>query len=184
MHTLLGLLELEMYDDAVEFAGEVAGDHRVTAEQITERTQDRFSPPAGRQAPRSRASAEWPRVWDRNGSGPAGRPRGLERSSGTCRQRPRPAAGRPRAVEVELQDERRPAVPAERAPGMKSKRETQSPPYARPREERSPWPLRSAAVRTAGRRRRGSAPDERVSATVPPSRHRPIWSSGGAHPAQ
>ncbi|WP_436954665.1 ATP-binding protein [Streptomyces sp. SudanB182_2057] len=40
MHTLLGLLELEMYDDAVEFVGEVVGDHRATAEQITERIQD------------------------------------------------------------------------------------------------------------------------------------------------
>lgn len=40
MHTLLGLLELEMYDDAVEFVGEVVVDHRVTAEQITERIQD------------------------------------------------------------------------------------------------------------------------------------------------
>ncbi|WP_053138250.1 sensor histidine kinase [Streptomyces ambofaciens] len=40
MHTLLGLLELEMYDDAVEFVGEVVADHRVTAEQITERIQD------------------------------------------------------------------------------------------------------------------------------------------------
>ncbi|MDQ0993500.1 sensor histidine kinase [Streptomyces sp. V3I7] len=40
MHTLLGLLELEMYDDAVEFVGEVVGDHRVTAEQITEKIQD------------------------------------------------------------------------------------------------------------------------------------------------
>ncbi|MGW4564332.1 ATP-binding protein [Streptomyces sp. NPDC004561] len=40
MHTVLGLLELEMYDDAVEFVGEVVGDHRVTAEQVTERIQD------------------------------------------------------------------------------------------------------------------------------------------------
>ncbi|MFI8946835.1 ATP-binding protein [Streptomyces sp. NPDC053750] len=40
MHTLLGLLELEMYDDAMEFVGEVVGDHRATAEQITERIQD------------------------------------------------------------------------------------------------------------------------------------------------
>ncbi|TWV57256.1 sensor histidine kinase [Streptomyces misionensis] len=40
MHTLLGLLELEMYDDAVEFVGEVVGDHRVTAEQITEKIHD------------------------------------------------------------------------------------------------------------------------------------------------
>jgi two-component system CitB family sensor kinase len=40
MHTLLGLLELEMYDDAVEYVGEVVGDHRATAEQITERVPD------------------------------------------------------------------------------------------------------------------------------------------------
>ncbi|MFF8103706.1 ATP-binding protein [Streptomyces sp. NPDC016640] len=40
MHTLLGLLELEMYDDAVEFVGEVVGDHRVTSEQVTERIRD------------------------------------------------------------------------------------------------------------------------------------------------
>ncbi|MFE3165500.1 ATP-binding protein [Streptomyces sp. NPDC059224] len=40
MHTLLGLLELEMYDDAVDFVGEVVGDHRVTAEQVTEKIHD------------------------------------------------------------------------------------------------------------------------------------------------
>ncbi|WP_320774150.1 sensor histidine kinase [Streptomyces sp. CRN 30] len=40
MHTLLGLLELRMYDDAVAFVGEVVGDHRATAEQITERIGD------------------------------------------------------------------------------------------------------------------------------------------------
>ncbi|MFJ6529512.1 ATP-binding protein [Streptomyces longwoodensis] len=40
MHTLLGLLELEMFDDAVEFVGEVVGDHRVTAEQVTEKVHD------------------------------------------------------------------------------------------------------------------------------------------------
>ncbi len=40
MHTLLGLLELEMYDDAVEYVGEVVGDHRATAEQVTEKIQD------------------------------------------------------------------------------------------------------------------------------------------------
>ncbi|MEV2215734.1 sensor histidine kinase [Streptomyces sp. NPDC050997] len=40
MHTLLGLLELEMYEDAVEFVGEVVGDHRVTAEQVTEKIHD------------------------------------------------------------------------------------------------------------------------------------------------
>ncbi len=40
MHTLLGLLELEMYDDAVEFVDEVVGDHRITAEQVTEKVHD------------------------------------------------------------------------------------------------------------------------------------------------
>ncbi|PZH14551.1 histidine kinase [Streptomyces sp. NTH33] len=40
MHTLLGLLELEMYDDAVEFVGEVVGDHRATTEQVTGKIQD------------------------------------------------------------------------------------------------------------------------------------------------
>ncbi|WP_258193187.1 ATP-binding protein [Streptomyces sp. MA5143a] len=40
MHTLLGLLELEMYDEAVDFVGEVVGDHRATAEQVTERIHD------------------------------------------------------------------------------------------------------------------------------------------------
>lgn len=40
MHTLLGLLELEMYDDAVEFVGEVVGDHRATSEQVAEKIRD------------------------------------------------------------------------------------------------------------------------------------------------
>ncbi|MET8896268.1 sensor histidine kinase [Streptomyces albogriseolus] len=40
MHTLLGLLELEMYEEAVEFVGEVVGDHRATSEQVTERIRD------------------------------------------------------------------------------------------------------------------------------------------------
>jgi two-component system CitB family sensor kinase len=40
MHTVLGLLELERYDDAVDFVGEVVGDHRATAEQVTEKIQD------------------------------------------------------------------------------------------------------------------------------------------------
>ncbi len=40
MHTLLGLLELEMYDEAVEFVAEVVGAHRATAEQVTERVGD------------------------------------------------------------------------------------------------------------------------------------------------
>ncbi|MEZ7006571.1 ATP-binding protein [Streptomyces sp. AD55] len=40
MHTLLGLLELEMYEEAVEFVGEAVGDHRATAEQIAERVRD------------------------------------------------------------------------------------------------------------------------------------------------
>ncbi|GAB7104969.1 sensor histidine kinase [Streptomyces phaeofaciens JCM 4814] len=40
LHTLLGLLELEMYDDAVDFVGEVVGAHRATAEQVTEKIED------------------------------------------------------------------------------------------------------------------------------------------------
>ncbi|MGW1036283.1 sensor histidine kinase [Streptomyces antibioticus] len=40
MHTLLGLLELERYDDAAEFVGEVVGEHRATAEQVAERIED------------------------------------------------------------------------------------------------------------------------------------------------
>ncbi|WP_413759220.1 ATP-binding protein [Streptomyces sp. MMBL 11-3] len=40
MHTLLGLLELEMFDDAVEFVGEVVGDQRATAEQVTGKIHD------------------------------------------------------------------------------------------------------------------------------------------------
>ncbi|MBQ1089808.1 sensor histidine kinase [Streptomyces sp. B93] len=40
MHTLLGLLELEMYDDAAEFVGEVVGEHRATAEEVAERIRD------------------------------------------------------------------------------------------------------------------------------------------------
>ncbi|MEW2633547.1 sensor histidine kinase [Streptomyces sp. NPDC048389] len=40
LHTLLGLLELEMYEEAVEFVTEVVGVHRTTAEQVTERVHD------------------------------------------------------------------------------------------------------------------------------------------------
>ncbi|MEU3948200.1 sensor histidine kinase [Streptomyces sp. NPDC029526] len=40
MHTLLGLLELEWYDEAVAFVAEVVGAHRATAEQVTERVGD------------------------------------------------------------------------------------------------------------------------------------------------
>ncbi|MEV7084354.1 sensor histidine kinase [Streptomyces sp. NPDC093085] len=40
MHTLLGLLELGLYEEAAEFVTEVAGVHRATAEQITERIHD------------------------------------------------------------------------------------------------------------------------------------------------
>ncbi|MFE6287360.1 ATP-binding protein [Streptomyces sp. NPDC057877] len=40
MHTLLGLLELEMYDDAAAFVGEVVGEHRATAEEVAERIGD------------------------------------------------------------------------------------------------------------------------------------------------
>ncbi|MFJ4918324.1 ATP-binding protein [Streptomyces sp. NPDC088725] len=40
LHTLLGLLELEMHEEAVEFVTEVVGVHRATAEQITDRVHD------------------------------------------------------------------------------------------------------------------------------------------------
>ncbi|MEU8674936.1 sensor histidine kinase [Streptomyces sp. NPDC048560] len=40
LHTLLGLLELEMHDDAMEYITEVVGVHRATAEQVTERVND------------------------------------------------------------------------------------------------------------------------------------------------
>ncbi|WP_449341832.1 sensor histidine kinase [Streptomyces argenteolus] len=40
LHTLLGLLELEMYEDAMEFVTEVVGVHRATAEQVTEKVHD------------------------------------------------------------------------------------------------------------------------------------------------
>ncbi|MET9512678.1 sensor histidine kinase [Streptomyces flavidovirens] len=40
MHTLLGLLELGMHEEAVQFVTEVAGVHRATAEQITEKIHD------------------------------------------------------------------------------------------------------------------------------------------------
>ncbi|MFJ2116687.1 sensor histidine kinase, partial [Streptomyces sp. NPDC087850] len=40
MHTVLGLLELGMYEEAAEFVTEVVGVHRITAEEITERIHD------------------------------------------------------------------------------------------------------------------------------------------------
>jgi two-component system CitB family sensor kinase len=40
MHTLLGLLELGLHQEAVEFVTEVVGGHRATAEQVTERVRD------------------------------------------------------------------------------------------------------------------------------------------------
>ncbi|MEV5509320.1 sensor histidine kinase [Streptomyces orinoci] len=40
MHTLLGLLELELYQEAAEFVAEVAGTQRATAEQLTERVRE------------------------------------------------------------------------------------------------------------------------------------------------
>ncbi|WP_432253369.1 ATP-binding protein [Streptomyces sp. HNM1019] len=40
MHTLLGLLELELHDEAMEFIIEAIGVHRATAEQVTERVHD------------------------------------------------------------------------------------------------------------------------------------------------
>jgi two-component system CitB family sensor kinase len=40
MHTLLGLLELELHEEAAAFVTDVVGVHRVTAEQVTERVHD------------------------------------------------------------------------------------------------------------------------------------------------
>lgn len=40
LHTVLGLLELGLYEEAVEFVTEVAGVHRSTAEQVTEKVHD------------------------------------------------------------------------------------------------------------------------------------------------
>ncbi|MEV6551608.1 sensor histidine kinase [Streptomyces sp. NPDC051597] len=40
LHTLLGLLELEMHQEAVEYVTEVVGVHRTTAEQVTEKVHD------------------------------------------------------------------------------------------------------------------------------------------------
>ncbi|MFC8229365.1 ATP-binding protein [Streptomyces sp. NPDC057287] len=40
LHTLLGLLELEMHEEAAEFVTEVVGVHRATAEQVTEKVHD------------------------------------------------------------------------------------------------------------------------------------------------
>ncbi|MEU6081681.1 sensor histidine kinase [Streptomyces sp. NPDC047108] len=40
MHTLLGLLELGLYEEAVDFVTEVVGVHRATAEQVAERVHD------------------------------------------------------------------------------------------------------------------------------------------------
>ncbi|MER5483536.1 sensor histidine kinase [Streptomyces sp. NPDC002812] len=40
LHTLLGLLELGLFEEAVEFVTEVVGVHRSTAEQVTEKVHD------------------------------------------------------------------------------------------------------------------------------------------------
>ncbi|WP_369208524.1 ATP-binding protein [Streptomyces sp. PU-14G] len=40
LHTLLGLLELELYEEAARFVTDALGVHRATAEQVTERVHD------------------------------------------------------------------------------------------------------------------------------------------------
>ncbi|AZM91636.1 sensor histidine kinase [Streptomyces sp. W1SF4] len=40
LHTLLGLLELGLHEEAVDFVNEVVGVHRTTAEQVTEKVHD------------------------------------------------------------------------------------------------------------------------------------------------
>ncbi|MEV5240631.1 sensor histidine kinase [Streptomyces cinnamoneus] len=40
LHTIVGLLELGLYEEAVDFVAEVTGAHRATAEQVTERVHE------------------------------------------------------------------------------------------------------------------------------------------------
>ncbi|MFC5145970.1 sensor histidine kinase [Streptomyces aureoversilis] len=40
LHTIVGLLELGMYEEAADFVAEVTGAHRATAEQVAERVRD------------------------------------------------------------------------------------------------------------------------------------------------
>lgn len=40
MHTMLGLLELGLYEEAVEFVSDAVGVHRATAEEVSERVED------------------------------------------------------------------------------------------------------------------------------------------------
>ncbi|MGK5730056.1 ATP-binding protein [Streptomyces sp. URMC 124] len=40
LHTIVGLLELGLYEEAADFVAEVTGAHRATAEQVTERVRD------------------------------------------------------------------------------------------------------------------------------------------------
>ncbi|MET9646418.1 sensor histidine kinase [Streptomyces syringium] len=40
LHTIVGLLELGLYEEAVAFVAEVSGAHRATAEQVTERVRE------------------------------------------------------------------------------------------------------------------------------------------------
>ncbi|MFF7729159.1 ATP-binding protein [Streptomyces sp. NPDC008001] len=40
LHTIVGLLELGLYEDAADFVAEVTGAHRATAEEVTERVRD------------------------------------------------------------------------------------------------------------------------------------------------
>ena len=95
MHTLLGLLELEMHEEAVEFVAEVVGDHRATAEQVTEKIHDPLL--AALLVGKATVAAERGvalRISDRHAAaGPAGRP---ARAGHGRRQPGRQRAGRRR----------------------------------------------------------------------------------------
>ncbi|MFI2375616.1 ATP-binding protein [Streptomyces sp. NPDC018964] len=114
MHTLLGLLELEMYDDAVEFVGEVVGDHRATSEQVTEKIRDPLL--AALLVGKATVAAErGVALWVSDGTRLPDRlidPRGLVTVVGNLVDNALDAvAGTPRArVEVELRAEGRTAV--------------------------------------------------------------------------
>lgn len=191
MHTLLGLLELEMYDEAVEFVGEVVGDHRATAEQVTEKIHDpllaavlvgKATVAAERGVALSVAGGTMlpDRLID---------PRGLVTIVGNLLDNALDAvAGTPHArVEVDLRSEGRTAILRVRdtGPGVPpDKREliftdgwsTKTPPPTASAASGSPWSAGSPSGREAapGSRRRRAAARSSPSYCPTPSRS-PAW---------